>query len=76
MGSLSLEPGSPEQEVVVSLFEVACTPESVQLFIAREHEFKFVSVDVQTLEGQATGRRAVGAYVCLALLGQELLWQH
>ncbi|KAF5841123.1 hypothetical protein DUNSADRAFT_14299 [Dunaliella salina] len=63
VGSLSLEPGSPEQEVVVSLFEVACTPESVQLFIAREHEFKFVSVDVQTLEGQATGRRAV---ICAA----------
>eukprot|EP00967_Tisochrysis_lutea_P113896 scaffold181132_cov19-Tisochrysis_lutea.AAC.2 len=61
VGSLSLEPGVPGQEVVVSLFEVACTPESVQLFIEREHEFKFVSVDVQTLEGQPTGRRAVGA---------------
>uniref|UniRef100_A0A7S3VP99 Uncharacterized protein n=1 Tax=Dunaliella tertiolecta TaxID=3047 RepID=A0A7S3VP99_DUNTE len=63
VGSLSLEPGVPGQEVVVSLFEVACTPESVQLFIEREHEFKFVSVDVQTLEGQPTGRRAV---ICAA----------
>jgi hypothetical protein len=49
----------PGATVVVTLFEVECTPESVAQFIEREHEFKFMAVTARTLQGTATGRNAV-----------------
>lgn len=51
--------------VVVSLFEVPATAASVKAFIAREHEFRFVAVRPETLDGQDTGRFAVRTLACL-----------
>ncbi|PSC69323.1 hypothetical protein C2E20_7169 [Micractinium conductrix] len=59
VSSLSVEE-HPESEIVVSLFEVEATPESVAAFIEREHEFRFVTVEPLQPDGSAAiGRRAV-----------------
>lgn len=58
VSSLSCEPW-PEGDLVVSLFEVKCTPEAVAAFINREHEFRFIAVQPRTLDGQPTDRLAV-----------------
>jgi len=58
IASLSCEPCESE-ELVISLFEVEHTPDSVNAFIAREHEFKFCIVEPLTLDGLPTGLKAV-----------------
>ncbi|GAB4822485.1 hypothetical protein N2152v2_009531 [Parachlorella kessleri] len=58
MSSLSVEE-APGHEVIVTLFEVEATPGSIQAFIQREHEFRFVAVEPHHLDGSPTGRKAV-----------------
>lgn len=49
-------------ELVVSLFEVPFSADSVAAFIAREHEFRFLAVQPYDLAGQApTAQLAVSA---------------
>lgn len=50
MSSLSVEPLT-ESEILVTMFEIQHTQQSIQAFIQREHEFKFVAVQPQTLQG-------------------------
>lgn len=73
ISSLSLEPWTPAAPagaatgpaaphdacVVVSLFEVAASAASVEAFIGREHEFRFVAVEPTALDGTREGRKAV-----------------
>ncbi|KAG2452732.1 hypothetical protein HYH02_002962 [Chlamydomonas schloesseri] len=57
-------PTASSEPLVVSLFEVPATADSVAAFIAREHEFRFVAVEpCDLLQGRPLGRRAV---VCAA----------
>jgi hypothetical protein len=61
ISSLSCEQ-HPGSELVVSLFEVPFSAESVAAFIAREHEFRFLAVQPYDLTGQVpTERLAVSA---------------
>jgi len=60
ISSLSVEE-HPGSSIVVSLFEVEATPESVQAFIQREHEFRFLAVRPTTLDGAFIGRAAVSS---------------
>lgn len=59
VSSLSVEE-HPGSEIVVSLFEVEASPESVAAFIQREHEFRFMAVEALLPDGSAPiGRPAV-----------------
>jgi hypothetical protein len=61
ISSLSCEQ-HPGSELVVSLFEVPFSADSVAAFIAREHEFRFLAVQPYDLAGQVpTERLAVSA---------------
>lgn len=53
---MSCEP-CPDSELVVSLFDVPYSPESVTAFIAREHEFRFLAVQPYDLAGQMPTER-------------------
>lgn len=49
ISSLSVEE-HPDSELIVTLFEINATPESIQAFIQREHEFRFVAVTPHKLK--------------------------
>lgn len=53
ISSLSVEE-HPESEIIVTLFEIDATPESIQAFIAREHEFRFAAVTTRQLAEDGT----------------------
>jgi hypothetical protein len=49
ISSLSVEEHH-ESEIVVTLFEIEATPDSIEAFIQREHEFKFCAVSTRQLD--------------------------
>ena len=58
IASLSCEP-CPDADLVISLFEVPHTVESVSAFITREHEFRFCAVDPLTMDWKPEVNKAV-----------------
>ena len=50
VSSLSVEE-HPGGSIVVTLFEVEATPQAVEAFIQREHEFRFVAVQPRGMDG-------------------------
>ena len=58
ISSLSVEPNA-ESSIIVSLFEVEATEDSIAAFIDREHEFAFLRVHPKRLDGSPDGRAAV-----------------
>eukprot|EP00878_Enallax_costatus_P024037 GHUV01025625.1.p1 GENE.GHUV01025625.1~~GHUV01025625.1.p1 ORF type:complete len:231 (+),score=35.65 GHUV01025625.1:763-1455(+) len=67
ISSLSCEP-CPGGELVVSLFEVPYTPESVAAFIAREHEFRFLAVQPSDLAGKVPAERLAVSVAALVAI--------
>jgi hypothetical protein len=55
---LSVEPHDGAA-IVVTLFEVEATPDAVAAFIGREHEFLFLKVSPERLDGSLDGRHSV-----------------
>ncbi|KAI8472730.1 MAG: hypothetical protein J3K34DRAFT_412916 [Monoraphidium minutum] len=58
ISSLSCEPAAGA-DIVVALFEVPFSPDAVRAFIAREHEFRFVAVQPESLDGGKQEQLAV-----------------
>ena len=54
ISSLSVEE-QPNSELIVTLFEIEASPESIQAFIQREHEFRFVAVKARPLQSNNNG---------------------
>lgn len=48
--SLSVEE-HPSSEILVTMFEIEATSQSIEAFVAREHEFRFCAVQPETLDG-------------------------
>ncbi len=65
ISSLSVEEHAGS-ELLVSVFEVEATPKAVAAFIQREHEFRFVVVRPEGLEGGEEGSAAQRAAVMCA----------
>lgn len=51
MASLSVERGSPDDSIVVAVFETPKTPEAVAGWLKRECEYRFLAVRTETLDG-------------------------
>ncbi|KAK9802978.1 hypothetical protein WJX73_002803 [Symbiochloris irregularis] len=58
IASLSCEE-CPDQAIVTSLFQIQADMKSVEAFIDREHEFRFLAVDVNLLDGRQWPHKAV-----------------
>jgi hypothetical protein len=59
MASLSVEPSGPEDTIIVALFEVPYTQRAVDAWLEREHEYRFLAVRPESMEGVTSGRLAV-----------------
>ncbi len=67
VSSLSCEPScEPEQDIIVAVFEVQAGGSEgfVEAFIQREHEFRFVAVEPENMDGSSMGRLAVCGCGC------------
>jgi hypothetical protein len=59
MASLSVEPAGPEDSIIVAQFETPYTEDAVEAWLEREHEYRFLAVRTETLEGTPSPRLAV-----------------
>lgn len=63
MSSLSVEPSAPEDSIVVALFETPYTKEAVDAWLQREHEYRFLAVRPESLDGTPSPRLAVCSFL-------------
>ena len=63
MASLSVEPSGPEDSIIVAMFETPYTKEAVAAWLEREHEYRFLAVRAESLEGTPSPRLAVCCFL-------------
>ncbi len=68
MASLSVEPGTEEDSIVVSLFDIDAG--DVPAFVAREEEYRFMAVKPDELDGTAGEHHHV---MCLASCDEDFI---
>eukprot|EP00892_Ulva_mutabilis_P011556 jgi/Ulvmu1/8773/UM048_0028.1 len=68
MASLSVERGTPDDSIVVAVFEIPKTPAAVAAWFMRESEYRFLAVETEDLQGLPQDRLAV---VCSAFSSDE-----
>lgn len=61
MASLSVERGSPDDSIVVAVFETPKTPQAVDAWLQRECEYRFLAVNTESLDGGLSERLSVRA---------------
>lgn len=59
MASLSVETGTPDDSIVVAMFEIPKTPAAVAAWFKRESEYRFLAVETESLQGDPEDRLAV-----------------
>lgn len=68
MASLSVEQGTPDDSIVVAVFETPKTPEAVAAWLHRECEYRFLAVRTETLAGDLDENLSVR---CPLVLGRS-----
>lgn len=59
MSSLSVEASNPEDSIIVALFETPHSQEVAAAWLEREHEYRFLAVRPESLDGTPSPRLAV-----------------